>query len=402
MNNGLTWTKIGFLVAVTIGCTMLPTVGGSDSGNNYYQARDFLEDIAQLDLTKYDVTLENSFVRYWDWLGGLAQTNEGYAVSDTGNGGTSVLTANFRFINGTLTACSLSKIQGSIQYREKASSNVEAVVAFLTKYQSWTGDLSINSMKNVLNDIDASNNATLTADNIRLEVTNNKFGTTFSWRQTYNGAMYSGLRASFENGGLYAFSDDRSSYKIGSTDVKVARDDAISIANSKLSNFSYFYADEEVKDFSVANGNMSAVLNTRGRTNPLEWYPYWTVDFPLTKVYPGSVAFIEVLVWADTGEAFEIRPMGYGGLSGDSNDIPTATPSPIEISPALSSTPITTPSPSSSAAIDPTLEPAQTASPTPIGEPIMVAYAPQIAVSIVVLIAAVAVGALVYFKKRKS
>ena len=394
LNNRITWTKIGLLVAVTLGCTMLPAVGGSDSGNNYYQARDFLEDIAQLDLAKYDVTLENSFVRYWDWLGGLAQTNEGYTVSDTGNGGTSVLTANFRFINGTLTACSLSSIQGSIQYSERASSNVEAATAFLTKYQSYSNDSSINAMKNTLNAIDASKNATFTADNIRLEVSNSKFGTTFRWRQIYNGAVYSGLSVSFENGGLYAFSDDRSYYKIGSTDVKVGRDDAIIIANSKLSNFSYFYANEEVNDFSVANGNISAVLNTRGKTNPLEWYPYWTVDFPLTKVYPGSVAFIEVLVWADTGEAFEIRPMGYGGLSGDSNGTSTATPSP-------STTPSPSPSssPSPSPTQQPTLEPTQTPNPT-TDDGHTLDLTPIIVLSGIVVIA-VSVGVLVFLKRRK-
>ncbi|MCW4010213.1 MAG: hypothetical protein NWF05_06285 [Candidatus Bathyarchaeota archaeon] len=297
-----------------------------------------------MDLEKYAVTLENSFVRNWDWLGGLSQITERYAVSDTGTGGTSVVTASFHFINGTLTYCSLSKDQGSIQYHEKAPSNVEAAATFLTRYQSYTGDLSINVMKSALNSIDASKNATLTVDNIRLEVTNGKFGATFSWQQTFNGAVYSSLTASFENGGLYAFSDDRSYYSIGSTEVKVAREDAIEIATITLNNFSYVYANQEVNDFSVAKDNISAVLNTRGKTNPLELYPYWTVDFPLDKVYPGSVAFIEVLIWADSGEAFEIRPMGYGGLVDDSNGTSTTiAPSLIETfngsTPTLSSEP---------------------------------------------------------------
>ena len=58
--------------------------------------------------------------------------------------------------------------------------------------------------------------------------------------------------------------------------------------------------------------------------------------------------------------------------------------------------------PTPSPTLEPTLEPTQTASPTPIGEPIMVAYAPQIAVGTVVAIAAVAVGILAYFKRRKG
>ena len=58
--------------------------------------------------------------------------------------------------------------------------------------------------------------------------------------------------------------------------------------------------------------------------------------------------------------------------------------------------------PTPSPTLEATLEPAQTASPTPIGEPIMVAYAPQIEVGTVALIAVVAVGILVYFKRRKG
>jgi len=75
--------------------------------------------------------------------------------------------------------------------------------------------------------------------------------------------------------------------------------------------------------------------------------------------------------------------------------IPTPTPSP---SPSPSPNPPASPSPT----IEPTLEPTQTASPTPIGEPIIVAYAPQIEVGAVVLIFLVAVGILVYFKRRKG
>jgi len=69
--------------------------------------------------------------------------------------------------------------------------------------------------------------------------------------------------------------------------------------------------------------------------------------------------------------------------------------------PSPSSVPSPSPSPTLSPTIEPTIEPTQTASPTPIGEPIIVAYTPQIVVATVALIAVVAVGALVYFKRRK-
>jgi hypothetical protein len=37
------------------------------------------------------------------------------------------------------------------------------------------------------------------------------------------------------------------------------------------------------------------------------------VDLPLNDIYPGSVYFIEVFLWADTGEVISCTALGYGG-----------------------------------------------------------------------------------------
>ena len=101
----------------------------------------------------------------------------------------------------------------------------------------------------------------------------------------------------------------------------------------------------------------------------------------------------------DGSHSLKIYAKDTAGYTGESetyyftvNTQPTPTPSPSP-SPILS--------PSQEPTMEPTLEPIQTASPTPIGEPIIVAYTPQIVVATVALIAVVAVGALVYFKRRK-
>ena len=44
----------------------------------------------------------------------------------------------------------------------------------------------------------------------------------------------------------------------------------------------------------------------------MELYPCWIVDLPLRTIYPGSVSYIEVMIWADTGEVISCNALGYG------------------------------------------------------------------------------------------
>jgi hypothetical protein len=58
------------------------------------------------------------------------------------------------------------------------------------------------------------------------------------------------------------------------------------------------------------------------------YYPCWIVDLPLDAVYPGSIYFIQVKIWADTGQVISCKTMGYGGPlpNDDPNDsLPTDT-----------------------------------------------------------------------------
>ncbi len=50
-------------------------------------------------------------------------------------------------------------------------------------------------------------------------------------------------------------------------------------------------------------------------------------------MYPGFVYWIEVRLWADTGEIIDVKPMGYGGGS-----LPIDMPNEPSVSPLPSST----------------------------------------------------------------
>jgi len=109
----------------------------------------------------------------------------------------------------------------------------------------------------------------------------------------------------------------------------------------------------------------------------------------------GNVTVSENSTWVH-----DLGSNGYHTLTLYANDTSGKWANPQTVTYLVNFYPDYPPSPSPT--IEPTLEPTQTASPTPIGEPILVAYAPQIVVATVALIAVVAVGAMVYFKRRKG
>jgi hypothetical protein len=184
-------------------------------------------------------------------------------------------------------------------------------------------------MRNMLDGIDATKDVTKTVGNIKLEVSTDSYSTLFRWRYTYNGAVYTGLNVEFRNGAFFMFSDNRSYYTIGGTDVNVSRDEAVNIALKRVETYSYKYAGEEIADFSIVKDQIRAELRTRGKDNPLVLYPYWHVELPLDNVYPGFVTYILVTIWADTGEVIECYALGSGGgLSPDGSSTGPSTTEP--------------------------------------------------------------------------
>ena len=92
-------------------------------------------------------------------------------------------------------------------------------------------------------------------------------------------------------------------------------------------------------------------------------YPCWIVDLPLGEFYAGGVSYIEVMLWADSGEVISVEALGGGFPYEEPYPTPTPTSSPI-----------------------PEPEPFPTA---------LVATASGLSVAVV------GIGLLVYFKKRK-
>jgi hypothetical protein len=170
---------------------------------------------------------------------------------------------------------------------------------------------------------------TTTSGNIKLKILSQKIDpetvdTIFRWIYTVNGAGYTAIGVTFRNGDFYALRDDRGIYKIGNTDVKITKEQAVDLALKYVQTYSYTGitgSDEkpeyiEISGFNITKENITAELNTYPRESST-LYPYWSVQLPLTENYPGNVWALLVSVWADSGETFLCQPLAVGGNLGD-------------------------------------------------------------------------------------
>jgi hypothetical protein len=276
------------------------------------KALSFITDVIQLDMTKYSTKLEGYSVDYPEKLGGVAQEGLTYILESE----ESKLDIFCRVTNGTLTYCLLTADKGVPLYVKQSDNFLDAANNLLDSYQSWTDDLSVQGMKDMLNMADATKDVITTSGNMKLEVVWYGDYPSFYWKSTFNGVDYTVMGFAFDEGKL-AFGDDRSLFKIGSTVVTVSKEEAIETALKHIETYSYTVGmgsepSIEVTDFDIAEEKITAELLTWQR-EPLTLYPYWNVKLKLASTHPGFVTAINVGVWADTEEVLFCYPMGWGG-----------------------------------------------------------------------------------------
>lgn len=275
----------------------------------------FLSDVVQLDTAKYEARLPSTFVNYWPWLGGIAQTTGEYVLDSSGLGGHSILTVGFTFWDKELITCYLrEESQGPLYYNQQPATNLsDAAGDFLQRYQKYSGDPELAKMKSILETVETNVNATKIIDNVKLEVSVEPQRTLFTWTNSINGADFSRLILEFRDGFFSEFSDDREFRTIGSTEVNISEEDAVSIAIEYVKNYSYKFDGIEVSASNIVQDKIRTQMQVLNKSKPMELYPCWTVDLPLDKVYPGFVTYFEVNLWADTGEVVRCLALGSGG-----------------------------------------------------------------------------------------
>ena len=262
-----------------------------------------------LDISKYQSTLEGIIHDNPSELGNIDQLTGKYILKSE----ESKLEVLFKIRNNTLTWCLVDVLEGFPHLTRSSSTELTGNAnEFLSRYQIFTGDSGIEDYKSLLNHIDLTKNETKTNENLKCITLINPLTSTIEWRQTINGADYSGLSISFKENVFHAFKDDRSYYSIGSAEINISEDQAINIALEQTNSISWKIGTEEVNNFDVVEERINTKLLTRSR-DVLNLYPYWALILPLDDIYPGLVYAIQVTIWADTAELIDINALSYGG-----------------------------------------------------------------------------------------
>lgn len=285
-------------------------------------ALSFLRDVLFfIDLEKYNVTFYHySFDYAWDWGENTFEQGVHYYIKSP----THQLRFSIHFCNQTPYYVILNdEYQKAVLFPEFDSltqSNrlkiIQLAKTLVNRYQKWKGDLSLKAAADILSMVNATETTTKTVGSLNFTANWKEDSVSFSWVWQVNGVSAGRLGFTLDRSGLW-FSDNRAIYKLGSTDVKVSKEEAIAIALKRVETFSYkaridLNTSVEVKDFVVVKDKITAELLTWPK-EPLVLYPYWSVKLGLDTVYPAFVDAIHVGIWADTGEVFFCEPIGWGG-----------------------------------------------------------------------------------------
>jgi hypothetical protein len=321
----------------------------------------FLRDVIKVDLVKYNITqVVGPIIEKPSWLGGELTLVHGKYNLTSENSWVEVL---YHFVNGTLSYCIARVRVGQLQLSEQKPADLrEASDNFLQRYQTYTSDSNVDAMRSMVQNVDLSMSRTSTStSNLRLNVNvDSSTSAFFEWYNTIDGAAYSGLKVSFQDGVFSGFTDDRSYFRAAGAPVIVTEKQAVDRALACAANFSYTYGGKTVSNFNVAESYIRSALLTKGRDDVLVWYPYWQVTLPLSGSYPGYVSCIVVQIWADTAQVISVVPTGSDMGVLETPEPSTSTqPSPSEgASPVASAS--NSPESTSTLAPSATQEPAQT------------------------------------------
>jgi hypothetical protein len=307
--------KLGLILILVTVLTFLVskiTIAYTTQTTNFDDVLTFLDDVVELDLSKYEVKLVGTIVNDATELEGITQITGKYSLESN----TSKLSVLFKFRNNTLSWCLLKTLEGLPCYKAQSSPNLQDNIKnFLQRYQSFTGDSELETMKNILETVDPTKNTTKTVNNIKISTSTNMEATSFTWERTVNGADYAGMRISFSNGSFCSLSDKRNIYTIGNTDVNISKEEAIILSHKYVENLTWTIGNEKVTNFNIVEEGTNPELLTRTRYDTLKLYPYWYVLLYLDDLYPGNVRHIQVMFWADTGELIDCQPLSFGGAS---------------------------------------------------------------------------------------
>lgn len=264
----------------------------------------FLENVVQLNMTKYYARLEDNTLEYPHDFGGIPQETLSYTLISDG----SEINVGFRFRNDTLNRYNLNVLEFAPLYAQPQPTNVLDMAAdILQRYQDYSGASYLAAMRDMLSTVNEVEALEKIVGDMKLVIITEGNDVEIQWIHTTSGIDYQskGVSLRFINGVLETLLDGYYLFNVGSTVVNISTDEAIDIAMDYAKDFSWEVEGVKVTQFTILEEPVTASLLPHHREKPLALIPYWYVTLYLDKVYPGDVNCIAVGLWADTGEVHD-------------------------------------------------------------------------------------------------
>jgi hypothetical protein len=337
-----------FLFATVFICFLIVAIGINDPSVCYaspeyseltapQKVLTILEEVVGLDMTKYSAELDLYAQAPFLYFDVLPQEDVKYTLESN----ESKLEVICAFADQKLRSLNIYINDGLPITTQPATIPLEMAKDFLDKYPAYSEASYYNTMRSMLNIVEANKNTTKTVGDIKLKVTVTANRTDFRWKYCFNGveATSKCVVLNFKDGFLKYFIDTWSLYTIGSTDLLVSEEEAIEIAMNAVEAYSWNVSMGDNPPVTVTEFNIIGVFETelslgnyptknesRGG-NPLTLYPGWRVKLYFDKLYPGNVYGLSIRIWADTGEVNDVSTlMSALGYPDDIPEFPSWTP----------------------------------------------------------------------------
>ena len=308
----------------------------------------FLSDVVMLDLSKYNVTLRKDDVTYPAEYAGVPREDLTYRLEINSID----LSADFVYLNQKFWRCQINLHgalpEDSMVYVQPLPADVVGLAkVVLENYQAYRDSSVYQPMRDLLASVDKTENVTVASGEYRLDISviHSGHSVTFDWVVGEAGLEETALGLAFQDGALYVINDRMGVFNFSNAEVMVSEEEAIDIAIEEALSCSWTVIVEGSQQSVRAEGvafvrpTTKLFLTVHSSRDPFTYYPFWSVNVWLGKVYLGGVSYVSVGLWADTGEVVYVKALGHGGgaPAGDSGGSDISSSAPSSSSPSSSS-----------------------------------------------------------------
>ncbi len=284
----------------------------SNTSNDAEQAKTLINNVLQIDTSKYQITLKDDTVQHRTDLGGVIEEILQYSLVNN----YSRIDLTVRFRNGHFSLIQINQLEGApnfpLIYTQPQPTDVfQACQGLLDRYKTAFKDSYMDQIDTLMASANSKSSGQTFGD-AKLQFSAYDDYADALLMYSYNGTDFQAksIHLSYQNKILTEFSDDWFLFKVGSTQVNISKDQAVLIAKNAAKSYSWTANGMQVTNFQVLDNPVSAQFYPKpSDTDIFTLYPYWYVTLYLDKTYPNGVTQIAVGVWADSGQVSSIQAL---------------------------------------------------------------------------------------------